>query len=83
MADTPKLTEAGKLYFGFICKNPKCGLPIVLGEILPEQLDAAGGVEIASSRSEHAITCRLCGHGAAYHHDELRRFQVSEKGKLH
>jgi hypothetical protein len=82
VADKP-VTEAGKLYFGFICKNPACGLPIVVGEILPEQLDAGGGVEIASSRPQHEITCQRCGHKAAYRHAELQRFQVSEKGKLH
>ena len=30
MTDAP-IAEAGKLYFGFICKNPECGLPIIIG----------------------------------------------------
>jgi hypothetical protein len=58
-------------------------LPIVVGEIPRESLDAQGGAEIASSRSEHPITCQLCGFAAVYRHGELQRFQESEKGKLH
>ena len=80
---TVKYTELGKLYFGFICKNASCGLPIVVGEILPQDLDDRGGVEIASSRPERPIRCAICGHEAVYRHEELQRFQVSEKGKLH
>ena len=48
MTDAP-IAEAGKLYFGFICKNPECGLPIIIGEIARENLDAEGGVKIVSS----------------------------------
>ena len=44
--DIPKLA---KNYFGFICKN--CGLPIVVGELPAEWLDADGGVEIASHKN--------------------------------
>lgn len=78
-----KVTEAGKEYFGFICRNPDCGLPIVLGEIPREYLDASGGAQIASRRAERLLTCQHCGYEALYRTDELQRFQVQSKGKLH
>jgi hypothetical protein len=79
----PKVTEAGKEYFGFICENPDCGLPIVLGEIPREYLDASGGAEIVSPRAERLLTCQQCGYEALYRTTELQRFQVSPKGKFH
>jgi hypothetical protein len=83
MIEIPSVAQAGKLYFGFTCKNVDCALPIFVGEILPEQLDAAGGIQIASSHLEHEITCQQCGHKAVYRPDELQRFQVLAKEKLH
>jgi hypothetical protein len=79
MTGTPPNDEAGKLYFGFICKNSQCGLPIIIGEIPPEHLDATGGVEISSDRPEHAIACGHCGRTVVYRHAELQRFRVLEK----
>ncbi len=82
MTDAP-IAEAGKLYFGFICKNPECGLPIIIGEIPRENLDAEGGVKIVSSPVEREMTCLLCGFATVYRPGELQRFRVVEKGKLH
>jgi len=79
----PKVTEAGKEYFGFICRNPDCGLPIVLGEIPREYLDASGGATIASLRPERLLTCQQCGYEALYRTAELQRFQVLPKGQFH
>jgi hypothetical protein len=80
MNDGLMRVEAGKHYYGFSCKNPECHQPIIVGEIPP---DAPPVPQIVSPRSQHQITCFLCGHTAVYRLEELQRFQGAKKEKLH
>jgi hypothetical protein len=70
----------GKDVFGFLCANSLCGLPIVIGEILPHMLDANGSLTIRGSDQE--LTCPSCGHEFVYPIQQATRFQAVEKAKL-
>jgi predicted RNA-binding Zn-ribbon protein involved in translation (DUF1610 family) len=73
---------AGHEYFGFLCANPQCGMPILLGEIRPEDLDSKGGVEIQHRKANHTLTCPQCMKTAVYPAQQVRRFRTAEKGSL-
>lgn len=66
-------------YYGFICANPRCGTPLLMGKIDPKDRDAAGGVEIQSHQANHTLTCPRCGHTAVYLIQTLQRFLVATK----
>jgi hypothetical protein len=70
---------AGEEFYGFLCANPACGMPILVGQIKPEDRDLAGGVEIQSHRASHTLTCQQCGHTAVYQMQQLQRFLVATK----
>ena len=64
----------GKWYFTTICKNPKCGLPIVFAEA-PAPQDVIGPMTAGSIR----LTCNPCGHKDVYHPDGMQIVQASRK----
>jgi predicted RNA-binding Zn-ribbon protein involved in translation (DUF1610 family) len=82
MSRKPIYAAANKEWFGFLCSNPKCGLPLLLGEIRPDMLDKSGGVTIASHNEDHKLTCPHCGNVSVYRTKSLQRFRTVEKAKL-
>jgi predicted RNA-binding Zn-ribbon protein involved in translation (DUF1610 family) len=82
MSEKPRYAEAGKEWFGFLCSNPNCGLPLLLGEVRPETLDANGGVTITSHSESHKLTCPHCKSESVYQTKRLQRFRTVEKGQL-
>lgn len=80
--DTRRVNKAGEEWFGFLCSNPNCGLPLLLGEIRSDMLDPQGGVEIGTHSRYHKLTCPHCGNESVYQPEQLRRFRTVEKDKL-
>jgi len=78
---TRRTTKSREEYYGFLCANPACGMPILIGQIPRDEVGR--GVEIASNRAEHRLTCPICGHTAAYRSELVQRFRVAGKGQLH
>lgn len=82
MPDKPIYAAANTEWFGFLCSNPICGLPLLLGEIRPEMLDENGGVEISSHNEARKLTCPHCRNESVYRTESLQRFRTVEKAKL-
>jgi hypothetical protein len=76
-------TEAGKEYFGILCLNKDCGMPIILGEVRQDQLDEYGRLQIQSPKGEvlKAI-CPHCRTESIFQIEQFRRFRAQAKEQL-
>jgi hypothetical protein len=70
---------SGEEFYGFVCANPACHTPIILGQIKPEDLDSRGGVQIQTLRANHTLTCQQCGQTGVYQITQIQRFLVATK----
>jgi hypothetical protein len=75
-----KFAPAGKEWIGFLCANPTCGLPILIGEVLPRMLDKQGTLTIRGE--DQRLTCPTCGHESVYPTGQARRFRTVDKAEL-
>jgi hypothetical protein len=76
------ITEDGREYLGVICANPDCGMPVILGEVKPTDLDEFGRLQLASRLDNIQATCPHCRIQSGYSIKQFQRFQVKSKGQL-
>jgi predicted RNA-binding Zn-ribbon protein involved in translation (DUF1610 family) len=70
MAD--KITiKPGEEWFITSCHGSACGRTLLIAPVLPEMLDAAGGVTIDFAPQK--VKCPHCGNESVYQKEELRR----------
>ena len=75
-----RYAPAGKEWFGVLCANPLCGMPIFIGEVLPKHLDREGTLTIRGE--DQKLTCPTCQTESVYPFQQLKRFQTVDKAKL-
>jgi hypothetical protein len=79
MSWNPIIGQNGEEYYGFVCANSQCAVPLLMGKIDPKDLDPKGGVQIQSQQANHTLTCPQCGHTAVYPIGNIQRILVVTK----
>jgi hypothetical protein len=67
---------AGEEWIGYLCVNPRCGMPILIGPISPDMLDETGTIRLRG-RSQR-LTCPHCQKRSVYRTRQARRFRAEQ-----